>query len=208
MAQVQLTESGTGSLFYIDESLIINISASGTGSLVLFTNQWDGLRDQKTVTQSPAFIASQTETFIPVTEYTSGSVQYISTGRITFIDPTGPNVVLRYYKEGMVPDKVTITDTNSALQTLILQKAGRTVYTFDDVTDGPDTIKLAAAFGDLTTTFTAGKRFTVFGSSTASMNTIWEVSSVAFSGGKTVITPTVAPAALASNTGSLVLQLP
>jgi hypothetical protein len=206
MQNLQLTETSTGSVFYLNEAQIISISEDGDGSRVLFTNEAGGLRNQKTVDQTPAFIASVSDTFIPVTEYTSGAVQYVSTDRISFIDPSGDQVVFRYNNEGMSPSKITITETNAAFQTLINEKASRIVYTFDDVTDGPDTIKLVAALGDLTATFVAGTRFTIFGSSTASMNTIWEVDSVAFAGGKTVITPTVAPATGASNTGSLVLN--
>lgn len=52
----------------------------------------------------------------------------------------------------------------------------------------PDQIVLAAAEGDLRTTFPAGRKFTIMDPITPANNGIWTVESVAFGGGKTTIT--------------------
>lgn len=207
MAQVQMTIVSTGGKFSVPDENIILVATDTLGALVQYINEKDGQRYQKVVSETPTLIASQSATLIAITDAESNVTYWVSYDRIGTVDQTGTYVNFDYDIEGAAPRKISVTQTIAQLYTLIYEKEGDTVYLYDAVSATVDTISLTAANGDLTTTFTAGVTFTVFGSSTAGMNTIWEVTSSAYSGGKTVITVTGQIPVASSETGSLRISL-
>jgi hypothetical protein len=210
MAELQFTDVATGNKFTVPEKYIIFVATDTLGASVQYIKEWTGQRYQNVVSETPANIALVSDTLIPVTivDTLTGSTQvnYVSTTRMGVIDGTGTYVKFDYDVEGAIRRPISVTQTLIQLETLQREKEGQLVYAFDAVSATVDTISLAAAEGDLTATFTNGVGFTAFGSSTAAMNTIWVVSSSAFSGGKTVITVTGSIPANASETGSIWLN--
>lgn len=208
--QLQFTDVNTGNKFTVPESFIIFVATDTLGASVQYIKEWTGNRYQNVVSETPANIALVSDTLIAVTIIDpvslSTQVNYVSTTRMGVIDGTGTYVKFDYDVEGATRRPISVTQTLIQLETLQRQKQGQLVYTFDAVSATVDTISLAAANGDLTATFTAGVGFTAFGSTTADMNTIWVVSSSAYTGGKTVITVTGQIPANASETGSIWLN--
>lgn len=201
-----MTIVATGGKFSVPDSNIILVATDTLGALVQYINETDGQRYQKVVSESPTNIASVSSSLISITDAYSNVTYWVSTDRIGTIDQTGTYVNFDYDVEGAAPRKISVSQTITQLYTKIYEKEGDSVYAYDAVSATVDTISLAAANGDLTSTFVAGVAFTVFGSSTAGMNTIWVVSSSTYSGGKTVITVTGAIPVAASETGSVRLQ--
>ena len=210
MAELQFTDVASGNKFTVPEKYIIFVATDTLGATVQYIKERDGQRFENVVSETPANIALVSDTLIAVTirDLLSGSTQvnYVSTLRIGVIDGTGTYVKFDYDVEGTTRRPISVTQTLIQLETLIREKEGQLVYAFDEVSATVDTISLAAANGDKTATFTAGVGFTAFGSTTAAMNTIWVVSSSAYSGGKTVITVTGSIPANASETGSIWLN--
>lgn len=210
MAELQFTDVASGNKFTVPEKFIIFVATDTLGATVQYIKEWQGQRYENVVSETPANIALVSDTLIPVTvvDVPSGSTQvnYVTTTRIGVIDGTGTYVKFDYDVEGASRRPISVTQTLIQLETLQRQKEGQLVYTFDAVSATVDTISLAAVNGDLTATFIAGVGFTAFGSTTADMNTIWVVSSSAYSGGKTVITVTGQIPANASETGSIWLN--
>lgn len=204
--KLQLTEAATGNKFNVDEAEIIKVATDTLGALVQYIRQRDGQRYNAVVTESPADIAYVSETLITVTDANTAQAYWVSIDRIGLIDGTGTNVLFLYNIEGASPEPIQITGTLETFLTLVYEKQGDLVYSFDDVAPSIETISLAAAEGDVSAKFTNGVVFEVFGSSTAAMNTLWTVSSSTYAGSKTVITVDSPLPEGATETGSVRLH--
>lgn len=205
MAQIQLTQASNGAKFSVEDWQIIFVATDTLGASVTYITESTGQRISVVVSESPANIASISDTLIAITDRSSNSTYRISIDRIGTVDLTGTYVKFDYDVEGAAMRPIEITQTVTQFYTLWFEKRGDLVYAYDEVSATNDTISLAAAEGDVTANFTNGVAFQVYGSSTATMNTIWVTSSSAY-GTKTVITVTGAIPSGASETGIVVLR--
>ena len=204
MAQIQLTLVSSGAKFTVSDENIIKVATDTNGAMVQYITEQSGSRYQAIVSEDPALIASASANLISITDQETAQDYWINIDRISLVDESGTYVNFSYEAEGATPQKIYVTQTIAQFYTLVYEKQGSTVFSYDAVNTGADTISLTAATGDVTAQFTLGVVFTVFGSSTAAMNTIWTVTSSTFSGGKTVITVDGDVPTGASSTGELV----
>ena len=203
MATIQLTQASTGNKFFLDEADIIWVFHDTLGSKVEYRSDRDGNKLNMVVSETPSVIASGSETLIPVTVVNSG-VSYISTDRMGIIDPTGTYVRFDYNVEGSVRRPLYVEETLSELMVLQLEKEGYLVLEYTAVSATLDTITLDSST-DYSSTFVSPVVFTVFGSDTADMNTMWVTASSAHSG-HTTITVTGSIPTGASETGYLFVK--
>jgi len=206
MAQIQLTLVSSGAKFTVSDENIIKVATDTNGAMVQYITEQSGSRYQAIVSEDPALIASASANLISITDQETAQDYWINIDRISLVDESGTYVNFYYEAEGATPQKIYVTQTIAQFYTLVYEKQGSTVFSYDAVNTGADTISLTAATGDVTAQFTLGVVFTVFGSSTAAMNTIWTVTSSTFSGGKTVITVDGDVPTGASSTGELVIN--
>lgn len=206
MGQIQLTVTATGAKISLSDENIISVKTSGSGSEVVYSRDPQGFRYSAIVSEVAATIASASDTLILVTDQETAQSFYVNIKRIDLVDQSGTYVSFLYQDEGATDKKYLVTQTVTQLYDLIYGKQGKTTYAYDAISAVNETISLAAANGDVTAQFTNGVIFTVYGSSTAAMNTLWTVSSSTFSGGKTVITVTGNVPAGASATGTVVIN--
>lgn len=207
---LNLTLADGSGVITIDESLVLFIESDTLGSVVSYVAEKDGLKRHKTCSDSPADIATMSTRFMAIV--TEDSItKYVNIDRVdvtsAVVNSTGMGFF--YDQEGQHNIFIQTEDTASTFFTNLYTKEGRTVYSYDDVNPTNDTISLAAAHGDKTSSFTAGVIFTGFGSTTTVMNGVFKVSSSTYSGGKTVITLDTSAKGVpvgASETGKIYLQ--
>ena len=204
MANLQLTAASTGNKFVLAEDDIIWILTDTLGAKVVWRSEIDGQILEEVVSESPAAIAYNSDTFIQVTT-TDAQTPYISYTRMGTIDPTGTYVTFRYDAEGATRAKISVTTTYAALLVLLYQKKGDLVLPFTAVSATLDTITLQSST-NYASKFGSGVIFEVFGSSTAAMNTMWTAASAAHSGVTTITVTGQIPVG-ASETGYVRLRV-
>lgn len=202
MGQLQFTIAASGLPFTIDESQVLFVETDTLGSKVTYVNEVDGSKLSTVVTQAKTTIATASDNLLQVTK-SDGSTPLVNIERINLKDKNSTGAYFEYDNNGATNITIQTSSTFGTFMSALLTKKGETVRDFDDVSATNNTISLAAAEGDLTSTYVNGVVFTTFGSSTNAMNSLWTVDSSAYSGGKTVITVTETVPAGASETGYL-----
>lgn len=202
MAQLQFTIAASGLPFTIDESQVLFVETDTLGSKVTYVNEVDGSKLSTVVTQAKATIATASDNLLQVTK-SDGSTPLVNIERINLKDKNSTGAYFEYDNNGATNITIQTSSTFGTFMSALLTKKGETVRDFDDVSATNNTISLAAAEGDLTSTYVNGVVFTTFGSSTNAMNSLWTVDSSAYSGGKTVITVVETVPSGASETGFL-----
>lgn len=184
--QIQLTQASDGNVFNLSEGEILRVITDTLGSRVFYYKH--GRNREVTVSETPAKVYGLTKTLIKVTDDDSID-QYINADKIILIDerPDGTTgSLIKYDIEGHYPKFINVTQTKGAINKSVCEAAGNTSYTIAAINYTNKTFTLAAGDGDVTSTFTAGKIFTVT-DSTGNDGT-YEVASSTTSGGQTVIT--------------------
>jgi len=185
--QILLTQASDGLKLNLTDGEILRVLTDTLGSDVLYYKH--GERRQITVTESPAKIAGLTKTLIKVTDDDSIN-QWINAEKIILIDSRNDGEAgsqMKYDIEGAYPKIINITQTKGAINKSISEAAGNTSYTIAGINITNKTFSLASGDGDKTSTFTAGKFFSVVDST--GNDGSYEVASSTFSGGgQTVIT--------------------
>lgn len=184
--QLQLTLAASGQVFTLSESQIIYVNEDTLGSAVTYINERDGSKLVSIVSETKSAIDRISTRLMAVT-LSNGSTPLVNIDRMNVKDRNSTGAYFEYDQEGATNIVIQTTDSFGEFMDTLLTTQGETVYEFDDVNATNDTISLAAAEGDLTSTFVNGVYFTAFGSTTATVNTIWSVSSSAWSGGKQLL---------------------
>jgi len=202
--QITLRQYGTGQSASFDEDLILFVEDDTNGAQIQYLPEEGGLRDTMIVVETRPMIQQISTCLIPVS--LSGKTTSMNINRMTLIEPTSTGCQIMYDVSGMVPRPKDTTLSFEALQTLIYEKQGSTVYEFDEVNATNNTISLVAAEGDLSSTFTNPKAIQVFGSGDEDFDGIYVISSSTFTGGKTVITVIQNIPSGVATSGSLIIS--
>lgn len=184
--QIQLTQASDAVVLNLAEGEILRVFTDTLGSDVSYYKH--GQKRQITVTESPAKIAGLTKSLIMVTDDNSVN-QWINADNIILIDSRSDGVtgsVIKYDLKGAYPRFFTVTQTKGAINKTIYEAAGNTSYTIYGINLTTKTFTLITSDGDVTSTFTAGKFFSVVDSS--GNDGSFEVATSTTSGGRTVIT--------------------
>lgn len=183
---LNLVQYGTNQGFSILDELIIYVEDDTNGAQIEYLTEEGGLRETIIVTNSRTQIQTISTCIIPVA--LAGKSTGVNITRINEIEPTSTGCRFLYDASGMIARPKNTTDSQLTLQTLIAEKRGETVYSFDAVNATNNTISLTAATGDVTSAFVLNDVINVFGTDDEDFNGLYTVSSSTFSGGKTVIT--------------------
>jgi hypothetical protein len=155
--------------------------------------------------ETAANIALQSNNLLTVTDLATGGTLYINANRINRFVANGADSDIYFDSEGATPTKFTIDQSVTALAELIYAKADVTVYTIDGGSASAKEFEIAAAEGDVTAAFAAGKAFQVIGGDAGNAS-IYTVASSSHSGNTTVVVvevvnvdPTVGRAVIGGN---------
>lgn len=188
MAQLTVTNSADGSKVDILEENILSLLGSTLGSVLTYIDETDGQKRVMTISDNTNALSSVSSVLFATTD-ANGGVVYLNKDRVlTLGQVTSTGLQIHYNYEGQTARVFQTSDSLTTFLTNIETKNGESVYAFDDVNATNNTISLAAANGDLTSTFTVGTYFQVQASATASVNGTYVVASSAYAGSKTVIT--------------------
>lgn len=187
MALISLKRLSDGVTFQIEESNILLVFASSTGVVIEHRDTVNGNKDTVEVSNAIAEIVSISERLMLI-HYSDNSPSidlYIDHNRITDVYLEGSYASVIYNKGNNEVVNLKTVDSVATILTAVYTKKGYFNYAVD-IYSG-DTIRLAAAAGDVTAKFTNGKVITVYGA-LAENNDTYVVDSSTYGGGKTTIT--------------------
>lgn len=196
MSKLILNDNTSGAEITIDESNILKAYTVSSVTNVEYLH--DSYKRVAKVSEALASVVSMSSVLVPVT-LTTGTVIYINKDRARNIYEESSLVNVIYDSEGASLERIKTSDTVIEVQNAIIAKNGEFSYEIASFTAAPNTIVLAAGEGDVTSKFTVGVVFTVFGEGTAN-DGIYTVVSSAF-GAATTITVTETPTAGATAGG-------
>src|SRR3990167_3071463 len=202
--QIQLKQAGVGGkTLNLAEDEIIKVITDTLGARVLYFKA--GARKREVVVvETPAQIEKLCKTLLKVTDAADSSTSDINASHIIIIDTKGTGSVIKYDAKAAYPQFLEVKETKSAINKTTYELAGQTAYTINEVSKTTNSFILAAAHGDKTATFAAGKVFSVI-SSTGNDGT-FTVTSSSYSGA-TLKTTIVATETIADSTddGSILI---
>lgn len=118
----QVTVTATGTAFDMSAENVILIAPSGAGSRVLYDNG-RGTNDIFVVTNTPLDISTASGYVIPVTS--SSTTVYLNVDRIIDVIDSGSGAKIYFQQDiGAAPISYTVTETRSAIRTLIAGVVG------------------------------------------------------------------------------------
>lgn len=196
MSKLILNDNTSGAEITIDESNILKAYTVSSVTNVEYLH--DSYKRVAKVSEALASVVAVSKVLIPVT-LTSGTIIYINKDRARNIYNESSTARIIYDGGGAGLERIVSSDVANDIQIAIIAKNGEFSYEIASFTAAPNTIVLAAGEGDVTSKFTVGVVFTVFGEGTAN-DGIYTVVSSAF-GAATTITVTETPTAGATAGG-------
>jgi hypothetical protein len=204
MAQILLNDNTTGADISIDDSLLLKAYTSGGVTNVLYLKDEDGYRSTAKVSETLANVGGMSKLLIDTTDV-DGNIVWLNKDRISSVYDISSLATVEFDAAGASLESFKSGETTVAITSAIIVKEGDSALDIGSFTNGPDTIILTAGMGDLTSSFTAGVVFTVFGEGGAN-DSIYSVVSSAWTT-VTTITVTETPAVVeASNGGKVWLK--
>lgn len=101
MALLALTDTASGDSFQVHDLAVLEITAEGTGSVVSFLRQEDGLPVAVIVDEAPAAIVAAGDILYSLTLVGGSDVRHINAKRISYMEENADlNAVIHYDKAG------------------------------------------------------------------------------------------------------------
>lgn len=201
MAKIYLNDNATGADITIDESLLLKAFTSNSITNILYLGEEDGYRRTAKVSETLANVGGQSKLLFSTTDLDANTV-WINKDRVTSIYESNSLALIELDAGGSQVERFRSGDTVVAIKAAIIVKDGDSALVIDSFTNTPDTVILDAAEGDLTSSFVAGVKFTVFGEGDAN-DSIYTVVSSAWTT-VTTITVTETPAVVGATNGGRV----
>jgi len=198
MSKLILRRNSDGGQVTLEDALVLKAFTAGGITNVQYLEEVGGYKKIVKVSDPLTNVGGMSGVLVSTTT-SDGTTVWINKNRVSGVSEKSSLATLMFDGSGASPEGVKLNVASAAWHNAVIAKEGGASYTVDSFTAAPNVVVLDSGDGDVTSSFTSGVVFTVFGEGDAN-DTIFTVVSSAFTT-TTNITVTETPIAKDPATG-------